>query len=308
MKCEDVQRLFSGYVDNELHPQEKRLLKEHLSDCRTCQEEWRGFNRTVKITRSLPEIEPPSDLLQRVKEGVSPFSKTKRLLTRIARPLSFRVPAWGVAAAVLLVALYLVRVIPYPQERVKVMTEGIPPSSTETEGATVTAGKERTPGEVPSLEVIPQKEELSRNQREEPAGATKELEEGEPLIPRQPTGTRLPEASYDRDGVLSFRSISRMKRTDMSITGPIMTREILNMIEPEYPSWAKERGLKGTVEVMCMVLPSGEVATPVIWLTSEWSELDRSVLQALRDWRFEPVPSKEVQAGIVRIIFDFSEE
>ena len=105
MKCEDVQRLFSGYVDNELDPEESELVKDHLSDCPTCQEEWREFNRAVQITRSLPEIEPPSDLFQRVKEGVSPFSKTRRLVARIARPLSFRVPAGGVAAAVWLVAL-----------------------------------------------------------------------------------------------------------------------------------------------------------------------------------------------------------
>jgi len=307
MKCEDVQRLFSVYVDNQLDPKESKLVKEHLSDCRTCQEEWREFNRAVQITRSLPEIEPPSDLFQRVKEGVSPFSKTKRLLTRIARPLSFRVPAWGLAAVVLLVALYLVRIIPSPQERIKVMTGGIPSSSTENEGARVTAGKKRTPGKAPSLDVIPHKEELPGKEREEPMRTAGEPEEGDRLAPGQPPRAPLPKAD-DRDGVLSFRSVSRMKQTNMSIAGPVMAREIVNMIEPDYASWAKERGLTGTVEVMCVVLPSGEVATTVTWLTSEWSELDQSVVQAIGEWRFEPIPGEELQAGIVRIAFDFSEE
>ena len=307
MKCEDVQRLFSVYVDNQLDPKESKLVKEHLSDCRTCQEEWRGFKRAVQITRSLPEIEPPSDLFQRVKEGVSPFSKTKRLLTRIARPLSFRVPAWGLAAAVLLVALYLIRIIPSPQERIKVMTEEIPPSSTETEGARITAGKKRTPGKAPSLDVIPHKEELPGKQREEPMRAKGELEEGDRLAPGQPPRAPLPKAD-DRDGALSFRSVSRMKQTNMSIAGPVMTREILKMVEPEYPNWAKKREVEGTVEVMCVVLPSGEVGPTVTWLTSEWSELDQSVVQAIGEWRFEPIPSEELQAGIVRIAFDFSEE
>lgn len=307
MKCEDVQRLFSVYVDNQLDPKESKLVKEHLSDCRTCQEEWREFNRAVQITRSLPEIEPPSNLFQRVKEGISPFSKKRKLLTRVVRPLSFRVPAWSFVAVVILVALYLVRVIPYPQEKVELMREGIPPSSTETEGARVTAGKKRTPGKAPSLDVMPHKEELPGKQREEPMRAKGELEEGDRLAPGQPPRTPLPQAD-DRNGVPSFRSVSRMKQTNMSIAGPVMTREILKMVEPEYPNWAKERGLTGTVEVMCVVLPSGEVATTVTWLASEWSELDQSVVQAIGEWRFEPIPSEELQAGIVRIAFDFSEE
>ena len=99
-----------------------------------------------------------------------------------------------------------------------------------------------------------------------------------------------------------------MKQTNMSITGPVMAREILKVVEPEYPNWAKEQGLKGTVEVMCMVLPSGEIATTVTWLTSGWSELDQFVLQAIGEWRFEPIPGEEVQASIVRFTFDFSEE
>ncbi|GAH97560.1 unnamed protein product, partial [marine sediment metagenome] len=49
-------------------------------------------------------------------------------------------------------------------------------------------------------------------------------------------------------------------------------------------------------------------ATTVTWLTSEWSELDQSVVQAIGEWRFEPIPGEELQAGIVRIAFDFSEE
>ena len=84
-----------------------------------------------------------------------------------------------------------------------------------------------------------------------------------------------------------------------------MTREILKVVEPDYPNWAKEREVEGTVEVMCMVLPSGEVATTVTWLTSGWSELDQSVLQAVGEWRFEPITGEEVQAGIVRVAFDF---
>lgn len=95
---------------------------------------------------------------------------------------------------------------------------------------------------------------------------------------------------------------------DISIAGPVMTREILSMIEPDYPSWAEKRGVEATVEVMCVVLPSGEITTAVFWSTSEWSELDQSVLQAIGEWRFEPVPSDKVQVGIVRIAFDFSEE
>jgi len=307
MKCEDIQRLFSDYVDNELDFKENKLVKKHLSECRTCQEEWRELFQVVKITRSLPKIEPPSDLFQRVREGVSPFFKTRRILRSIARPLSFRVPAWGLAAVVLLMVLYLGRIFPFPQETAKLGIEGIPPSSTESDGARISEGKETTLAEVPSLDVIPHKEELPGKEREEPIRAKEEFEQEDRLAPGQ--SSRAPLAKVDdRDGVLSFRSVSRMKQTNVSITGPIMARKILNMVKPEYPNWAKEREVEGAVEIMCAVLPSGEVATPAIWLRSEWPELDQSVVQAIGEWRFEPIPGDEVQAGIVRIAFDFSED
>lgn len=305
MKCEDIQGLFSGYVDGELDPEERELVKKHLGECPTCQEEWREFNQVVQITRSLPEIESPSDLLQWVREGVAPFSKTGRILRAIARPLSFRVPAWGLVAAVLLMVLYFGRIFPFPEEPAKLRTEGTPPSSTESDRARITEGKEITSGEVPSLDVVPHKEELPGREREEPMRVKEELEQEDRFAPGQSPRAPLPGVD-DQDGVLSFRSISYIKQTNVSIAGPIMARKILKMVEPEYPEWVKEQGEKGVLEVMCVVLPSGEVATPAIWLRSEWSELDQFVVQAIGDWRFEPIPSGETQAGIVRIAFDFS--
>jgi len=103
-------------------------------------------------------------------------------------------------------------------------------------------------------------------------------------------------------------SVFGTKWTDISIVGWAMTREVLRVVEPDYPNWAKEREVEGAVEVMCVVLPSGEVATTVTRLISGWSELEQSVRQAVGEWRFEPIPGEEVQAGIVRVAFDFLEE
>ncbi len=307
MKCEDIQRLFSDYVDNELDFKESKLVKKHLGECQTCQEEWREFCQVVQITRSLPEIEPPSDLLQRVREGVSPFLETRRILRSIARPLSFRVPAWSLAAVVLMMVLYLGRIFPFPQKMAELRTEGTLLSSTESDEARITEGKEITLAKVPSSDVIPHKEELPGKGREEPIRAREELEKGDVFTSGQSAWAPLAKVG-DRDGVLSFRSVSRIKQTNVSIAGPIMTRKILKMIEPGYPTWAEEREVEGVIEVVCLVLPSGEVIPPAIWLRSEWPELDQSVVQAIGEWRFESIPGEEVQAGIVRIAFDFSGE
>lgn len=158
MKCEDVQRLLSGYIDNELSPEESEFVKAHLSKCPTCQTAWHELNSLVQATRCLPELEPPSDLLQRVKQGLSPCSKRGRLLGKIACPLSLKVPVWSFAAVAIFVGIFLVVASPYQRDAVKTMKREISFSSTQIDKAKGTAGNETVSVEAPSLDVITQEQ------------------------------------------------------------------------------------------------------------------------------------------------------
>jgi TonB family protein len=97
------------------------------------------------------------------------------------------------------------------------------------------------------------------------------------------------------------------KLPQVELVGPITKRKILNKVLPPYPEWARRRGIFGTVSIKFWVRPDGTVKDNFFILHSSGSpELDRLVQEALKGWRFEPLPQgvDEVQWGIITIIFE----
>jgi len=90
------------------------------------------------------------------------------------------------------------------------------------------------------------------------------------------------------------------------IKGPLGTRKILRQREPTYPDWAERQGIEGEGELKLWVLPTGEVSPEiVVEQTSGWPKLDECAIQALRQWKFEPIQGKEVQWGTISFHFKF---
>ena len=53
MRCEQIRRLFSDYLDRVLSPRETRRVEEHLSACQSCGRElevWRSAGRALSAT------------------------------------------------------------------------------------------------------------------------------------------------------------------------------------------------------------------------------------------------------------------
>lgn len=77
-----------------------------------------------------------------------------------------------------------------------------------------------------------------------------------------------------------------------SLEGPVGSRRLLRRALPAYPGWAAERGLEFAVQVKFQVLADGSVKPEVvIKKTSGFPDVDRRAVEALRRWRFEPVPA-----------------
>lgn len=103
------QRL-SAYLDGELPPDERRAVDGHLRDCAVCRRDLLELRRVRSLLGALPEVEPPSGLLNDLRDAA---------LGRAGRggPLewlrgAFRRPAVAAAAmgaAVLLIALPLAK-------------------------------------------------------------------------------------------------------------------------------------------------------------------------------------------------------
>lgn len=97
-------------------------------------------------------------------------------------------------------------------------------------------------------------------------------------------------------------------RSPYEITGPLSGRRILSQVLPPYPDWAREQGLIATVSVAFFVRHTGEVneSNMTVKRTSGHVRLDNAAMEALKKWRFEPLPESQYgreQWGIITFKF-----
>lgn len=91
-----------------------------------------------------------------------------------------------------------------------------------------------------------------------------------------------------------------------ALAGPAADRPVRKYIMPEYPEWAKREGVEGSVTLGFVVLPDGRVKKNVmVHRTSGYEDFDRRAQEALRLWRFEPLPpgSTDEQWGSITVHF-----
>jgi anti-sigma factor RsiW len=58
--CEKVKEEMSGYLDGRLSSHERLLVKEHLSECRSCQRDFRAIQDSWNLLSSVPQAELPA--------------------------------------------------------------------------------------------------------------------------------------------------------------------------------------------------------------------------------------------------------
>jgi TonB family protein len=74
------------------------------------------------------------------------------------------------------------------------------------------------------------------------------------------------------------------------VAGPVDDRPLISFRKPEYPEWAKDEAVEGSVRIYFVVLPDGRIKENImIQKTSGFSDFDDNAMAALRSWRFEPL-------------------
>lgn len=111
MKCRDVEKRLSDYLDQMLHHEEKELVAGHIQSCPGCASRFEELKKTVKLTRRIGEVEPPAWLKQRVMSRVrKEVGAGRRILSRLFYPLYIKVPLEVIATiSIAVTAFYLFR-------------------------------------------------------------------------------------------------------------------------------------------------------------------------------------------------------
>ena len=124
----------------------------------------------------------------------------------------------------------------------------------------------------------------------------------------------IPSAAADLDAQLGTSSGGTSRTAGKSkkgfdIAGPLNNRPILHRVIPQYPAWAEEQGIIGSVRIWFTVTPEGEVRSNMrVTKTTGYPDLDKLALDALKEWRFATFNTSDdsSQWGIITFTFSLS--
>ncbi len=91
----------------------------------------------------------------------------------------------------------------------------------------------------------------------------------------------------------------------VDISGPLKNRDLMSWVLPDYPDWAQEQGITGTLRMKIWVTPAGLVKSFMEpkQLSAD-PRLDEKAVEALRQWQFAEKPNSfGDQWGVVTIRF-----
>jgi len=119
----------------------------------------------------------------------------------------------------------------------------------------------------------------------------------------------IPSAAADLDKQLSEGGRAK-KPKSVELEGPIGNRTIIRKVIPQYPAWAEEQGIIGSVRIYFTVAADGSVRSNLrVTKTTGYPNLDQLGLDALKQWRFAPAPASTdegSQWGIITFNFSLS--
>jgi hypothetical protein len=115
MKCTEIKKLFSPYLDGRVSGAEMRALTRHLEKCIACMREYTAMQRTQQLLANMGRKKAPSDLALKLRLAISREAAQNRrpryegVMMRLENALNaFMVPATaGLLSAVLTFGLLL---------------------------------------------------------------------------------------------------------------------------------------------------------------------------------------------------------
>lgn len=78
--------------------------------------------------------------------------------------------------------------------------------------------------------------------------------------------------------------------TGSGLSGDLGQRRILEQIQPGYPESARRQGSEGDVRLRVWVAPEGRVSRVEVVRLSGTPEMDKRAVEALKRWKFAPLP------------------
>jgi hypothetical protein len=113
MECRNLREKLTAFVDEQLAPDEKKAVQEHLDTCPDCASHLEELRKTVAYARGLEGVEPPSWFTRKVMSKVrEEAGRNKGILLKLFYPLHIKIPLEAAAMLVIVVtAFYVLRAV-----------------------------------------------------------------------------------------------------------------------------------------------------------------------------------------------------
>jgi len=113
MRCEEIQKRLVAYADAELDPLSRNHVKHHLEECPQCRAQLEETKKVLGLYRSIPELKPEPEYLERIVEAIPPEKSTQnklRLVSKLAEWFNTqnKVVRWAPIAATVLIIFVLI--------------------------------------------------------------------------------------------------------------------------------------------------------------------------------------------------------
>lgn len=89
LECDHIRNEFSALLDNELNPEDRELVEEHLSECSECLRELHGYKVVSDAYRFHHPVKAPDDFEARFHAAIAPISRHRSIAWQ----------RWGIALA-----------------------------------------------------------------------------------------------------------------------------------------------------------------------------------------------------------------
>lgn len=123
MKCSNIKKLLSGYLDGDLEEKESIIVSDHLKICANCSRELDLLKETISLIKIREPVTPPPDFVFQIRKKIEARRWWKEALKIIFYPWHIKIPAEAIATVVIVCALYLMYHEPVPLKKPEKMVE-----------------------------------------------------------------------------------------------------------------------------------------------------------------------------------------
>ncbi|MBN1382956.1 MAG: DUF2275 domain-containing protein [Deltaproteobacteria bacterium] len=109
MTCNEINKRLPAYLENDLTPEDKKIVEDHLATCDTCHQALAEFKMTLSLLKDLPEVEPPPFYEQKIMARIHEDATSKSgILKKLFYPFRIKIPLQAMVTICIAVFAFLI--------------------------------------------------------------------------------------------------------------------------------------------------------------------------------------------------------